>query len=64
MACPNQDNSSTLYVVGAIADILSDDEVEHNGTPGAHHGPWRDGNHSEVALNRPAFFVSGWCQAW
>ena len=23
------------------------------GTWGAHHGPWRPGNQSEVALNRP-----------
>lgn len=29
VACSGQDNSSTIYIVGATAEIFSDDEVGH-----------------------------------
>jgi hypothetical protein len=43
VACPGQGT----HVVGAIADIFSDDEMGHDGHP----GPWRPGNYSEMAPN-------------
>ena len=56
-------NSSTLYVVGAIADIFSDDEAGHDGHQGCPSWSLESQQSFGSGTKPTSFVVSGWCQA-